>query len=503
DVTILPDLLDEIDETFTVTLSNPVGATLGTASALGTITDDDAPPTLSINSPSAIEGTSLRFDISLSGPSGKSVSVTYSTSAVFPTSAADFGAITSTVVVFAPGEEVKTVFVTTVVDGVDEANETMRLNLTASTNATRPTPPFGVGTIIDGDGDPTVTIADAPRMVEAPGGAQLAFPVILGGAPTDQTVTVDYTTADATAVATQDYTGAATPIKLTFDPGVTTREIVVPITDDVLDEFWNETMLVNLTNALAGTVPITIEDAQATGTIGDNDNVAPVISIQITDGSGTPKTTFSQGELVRLNISFTDPGLADSHHLLVQWGDGTKTDVPITPVGARTTTATHTFGAANAYPISITVTDDEGQGGASGYVSVSGASVGGHATALVDTSQGRWFMYNAAGSLVQNFYFGNPGDYPFMGDWDCDGIETPGLYRQSDGYVYLRNSNTVGPGEIKFIFGNPGDVPIAGDFNGNGCDTVSIYRPSEARFYIINKLGKNDGGLGAAEFSYI
>jgi hypothetical protein len=105
-------------------------------------------------------------------------------------------------------------------------------------------------------------------------------------------------------------------------------------------------------------------------------------------------------------------------------------------------------------------------------------------------------------SLVGRFYYGNPGDYPFMGDWNGDGTDTPGLYRQSDGYAYLRNSNTQGIANTKFFFGNPGDVPIAGDFNGDGYDTVSIYRPSNQRFYIINELGSNSGGLGAADFSF-
>jgi hypothetical protein len=82
-------------------------------------------------------------------------------------------------------------------------------------------------------------------------------------------------------------------------------------------------------------------------------------------------------------------------------------------------------------------------------------------------------------------------------------VDTPGLYRQSDGYVYLRNSNTQGVADISFYFGNPGDIPIAGDFDGDGCDTVSIYRPSEARFYIINELGSADEGLGAADYSYL
>ena len=102
-----------------------------------------------------------------------------------------------------------------------------------------------------------------------------------------------------------------------------------------------------------------------------------------------------------------------------------------------------------------------------------------------------------------NFYFGVPGDVAFSGDWDCDGVETPGLYRQSDGYVYLRNTNTQGVADVSFFFGIPGDFPVAGDFNGDGCDTVSIYRPSEGRFYVVNELGSNDGGLGAADYSFL
>jgi len=121
---------------------------------------------------------------------------------------------------------------------------------------------------------------------------------------------------------------------------------------------------------------------------------------------------------------------------------------------------------------------------------------------LVDPSTGIWHLYEG-GTQTTQFYFGDPGDYPFMGDWNCNEVDTPGLYRQSDGYVYLRNSNTQGPADVSFFFGNPGDVPIAGDFNADGCDTVSIYRPSNQTFYIINKLGTKDGGLGAADYSYV
>ena len=70
---------DEEDETFALTLSNPVNATLDTSNATvtATIADDDDPPT--------VRGT-LNFDVSLSVESGKQVTVDYSTSSETATS---------------------------------------------------------------------------------------------------------------------------------------------------------------------------------------------------------------------------------------------------------------------------------------------------------------------------------------------------------------------------------------------------------------------------------
>ena len=182
------------------------------------------------------------------------------------------------------------------------------------------------------------------------------------------------------------------------------------------------------------------------------------------------------------------------------FGDGTS-GTGISP--------THTYASAGDFVVELTVTDDDG----AVDTGTSDATIADppppvepvitHRTGLVDPSQGKWYLYDDTGALSTTFFFGNPGDYPFMGDWNGDGVETPGMYRQSDGYVYLKNANEQGVADIRFFFGNPGDVPIAGDFNGDGFDTVSIYRPSNQTFYIINELGKNDGGLGAAESSYV
>ncbi len=120
---------------------------------------------------------------------------------------------------------------------------------------------------------------------------------------------------------------------------------------------------------------------------------------------------------------------------------------------------------------------------------------------LVDGETGQWHVFDDAFGRT-SFFFGNPGDTPFAGDWDCDGDDTPGLFRASDAFVYLRNSNDQGVADIRFFFGDPGDQPLVGDFNGDGCDTVSIYRPATQQFFVVNALGADDGGLGAADFSF-
>jgi hypothetical protein len=104
---------------------------------------------------------------------------------------------------------------------------------------------------------------------------------------------------------------------------------------------------------------------------------------------------------------------------------------------------------------------------------------------LQDPSTGIWYLRNTDGGTNQ-FYFGNPKDIPFIGDWDGDGDQTVGLYRRSTGFLFLRNTNTQGVADIDIYYGDPGDLPIAGDWNGDGTDTLGIFRPSDARFYLRN-----------------
>ena len=81
------------------------------------------------------------------------------------------------------------------------------------------------------------------------------------------------------------------------------------------------------------------------------------------------------------------------------------------------------------------------------------------------------------GAADFSFIFGNPGDKPFVGDFNDDGIDTIGLHRESTGLVYFRNSNSTGIADNQFIYGDPGDKIVAGDWDGDGDDSIGVYRP--------------------------
>ena len=58
------------------------------------------------------------------------------------------------------------------------------------------------------------------------------------------------------------------------------------------------------------------------------------------------------------------------------------------------------------------------------------------------------------------FYFGVPGDRPFAGDWDGDGIDTVGIYRNGTGQIFYTNENPVSGVATTandFFYGIPSD----------------------------------------------
>lgn len=82
-------------------------------------------------------------------------------------------------------------------------------------------------------------------------------------------------------------------------------------------------------------------------------NVAPTIT-----SLTVPVAPAAIGSVTDLQATFTDPGVADTHTAVVDWGDGTTPTAAT--VSGGTVTATHTYAGAGVYAVTLTVVDDDG-----------------------------------------------------------------------------------------------------------------------------------------------
>lgn len=177
-VAVTPDALDEPDETLRLIVS---GNGVGDGDGAGTIVDDDAPPAIRVaDAPAAGEGTTAQFTVALSRPSGRNVSVAYTTVDGSAVAGEDYGARAGTVTL-APGATSATVGVPLLDDSVDEPNESFALQLGAPSFATLGDA-SAHATIVDDDEPAAAPQGGAPPPPPAPpAGGSTAQPPALGG----------------------------------------------------------------------------------------------------------------------------------------------------------------------------------------------------------------------------------------------------------------------------------------------------------------------------------
>ncbi|HSK07329.1 MAG TPA: putative Ig domain-containing protein, partial [Acidimicrobiia bacterium] len=110
------------------------------------------------------------------------------------------------------------------------------------------------------------------------------------------------------------------------------------------------------------------------------------------------------------------------------------------------------------------------------------------------------------GAAEFSYIFGNPGDKPFVGDFNGDGVDTLGLHRESTGFVYFRQTHTQGIADSEFFDGDPGDRFVSGDWGiVDNIDTPAIFRPSNSVFYFrySNTHGVAEETLGWGISSFL
>jgi hypothetical protein len=276
-VPVAGDLVDEVEESFEVRLSAPVNATIADGVGVGTITDDDEPPTvtLSLDSDSITEAGGMSIvTATLSAVSSLPVTIDLNFGGT-ATLASDYTR-TATQIVIAAGETSGSITLTAVEDALDEADEAIIVDIASVTNATEATDQQVTVTVSDNDLVPTLSMSDVTVTEGNSGTANAVFTVTLSAASV-RAVTVNFATADATATQPGDYVSNSGT--LTFEPGETSKTITIAVAGDTLDEV-NETFNVNLT----APVNATIGDGVGVGTITDDDE-PPTVTLSLDSNS--------------------------------------------------------------------------------------------------------------------------------------------------------------------------------------------------------------------------
>ncbi len=300
-ISVAGDSEVEPDGIFAVTLSGPqAGVTLGTASARGTVLNDDylATGELGIARVNARRGegqvgvTDFTFAVVRSGDTSGVAGAHWAVSGggvggTLAINGADVvgGVLPAGVVGFAPGETSKLVTVSIVGDGAVEQNESFSVTLGnvpagVTVGAARAT---GIVWNDDAPGSGVLSIAPASafKTEGGPNGSTVFSFVVTRAGDTPRTAAADWRVSGGAAGGTvaangADFVGGQLPAdRVNFAAGQASQLIVVQVAADMASEL-NESFSVALSNPQAG---VAIDAAAATGVI-RNDDIASSVANQ-------------------------------------------------------------------------------------------------------------------------------------------------------------------------------------------------------------------------------
>jgi hypothetical protein len=245
------------------------------------------------------------------------------------TGGSDFIGVSAGTLTLAAGSTSASIAVTVNGDWAYEGNETFSVEITNGAGLNLADP---AGLVTINNDDVAASIQTTASTTEGNSGTKtITLTVTLSG-PASATVTVNYATANGTAIAGSDY--VAKTGTLTFAAGVTSQSFTITINGDTAKEA-NETFAVNLTGVTNGSVG----NGTATVTI-VNDDGSPLLAAAPAGGAGaTAEVTAAQLDAVvqqaKLEWLKVDP-TADLSGVTVLVGDLEGLMLGVTGIGTVT-----------------------------------------------------------------------------------------------------------------------------------------------------------------------
>ena len=280
-VRTVDDMMVENHELFKGKLTGAQNATINnTGNEVDvTIIDNDVGPALIITNVNVDEGKTAKVTVRLSDPSQSSASMTLTTADGTALAGSDYTA-NSSELTFIPGQIERSLNISTIDDTLDEDLETFKVDITNLTNAVSVVDPAVEVTINDNDDPPKVSVLDA-TVTEG----DTANVIVRLDNPSAKEIILNLEIINGSAVAGEDFP-KINSTELTISPGQTQSTLTIETENDMLDEN-DEFFEVKLTSAENAT----LDDAEATVTIQDNDPTPSLVLSVSNTGSVTEGDT--------------------------------------------------------------------------------------------------------------------------------------------------------------------------------------------------------------------
>jgi hypothetical protein len=522
--TLLNDQITETDETFTVTLSNVTGASLGSpGTAPIIIVDDDPPPTISISNATVSEGNSGNanavFSVTLSHPSAFPITVNYTSADDAATAGSDYQA-TSGTLTFNPGETSKTIPVVVNGDTAGEVNETFTITLSSPSNASILVGQ-GLGTIVDDDfGCPAPTFGAPLDLMAETNPADVAIGDFNADGKKDlavanrgsRSVSILRGNGNGGFTAPTQFTVGNAPVRIiAADFNLDGKlDLITANSNFSSDEYSISVLLgngagsftVNTTSPVIGLTNLVVADLNADGKLDVailGSASASKVSVLFGNGAGgfgAPSASYSVGTSPQFLIAAdlngdSKPDLITSNlnsndlSVLLNQGDGTFAAAVSVPAGAN--------------PQSVAAGDLNGDGKVDLVVPL---SFGG-ATVLLGNGAGGFALANAL-SFGERPFRAHLADLNGDGRLDLavDDVATGTFPGIGSIYVFFGNGAGRFTAPAKYSVGNNPLAVMSGDFNSDGrLDLVAAVSNSAKVSVLLNTCGGAVAGFSSDNYT--